>query len=93
MYRYGPIAEYRCRVGHAHSALSMIGPYREAQERALWAALVALEEGAELSRGLANSSGAEAYIREAEDKAEHARTLKALIMGIQDFNLPGQVEF
>jgi two-component system, chemotaxis family, protein-glutamate methylesterase/glutaminase len=89
-YHFGKVVEYRCRVGHAHSPLSMIWNHREAQERALWAALVALEEGATLSTHLAGSLGKEAYAREAEDKARHAETLKALIMSIKDFNPPGQ---
>lgn len=88
-YHFGPLTEYRCRVGHAHSALSMVWTHREAQERALWAALVALEEGATLSRHLADSFGKEAYAREAEDQARHAETLKSLILSIRDFNPSG----
>lgn len=89
-YRYGPVTEYRCRVGHAHSAASMTAPHREAQERALWAALVALEEGSVLSRHLADSGRNETYAREAEDKARHAETLRALITNMQDSEPPEQ---
>lgn len=78
-YRLGSIIEYRCRVGHAHSPLSMMQPQQEAQKRAFWAALVALEEGATLSNQLADSTGAEAYAREAQEKARHAEALRMLI--------------
>lgn len=52
------------------------------QERALWTALVALEEGATLSLGLAESTGHKAYAKEAEDKTKHAQALKTLIASI-----------
>lgn len=82
-YRFGPITEYRCRVGHAHSPLSIVNTHRETQERALWAAVVALEEGVTLSKQLADTTGSQAYVREAEDKARHAEALKALIANIK----------
>jgi two-component system, chemotaxis family, protein-glutamate methylesterase/glutaminase len=82
-YRFGPITEFRCLVGHAHSALSLTHTHREAQERALWAALVALEEGAKLSKQLADSTDSQAYQREAEEKSKHAEVLKAFITDIK----------
>jgi two-component system, chemotaxis family, protein-glutamate methylesterase/glutaminase len=78
-YQFGQITEFRCRVGHAHSLLSMTETHRETQERALWAAIVALEEGAILSKQLADATGSHAYVTEAEDKTRHAATLKDFI--------------
>lgn len=75
-YRFGPIKEFRCLVGHAHSALSLADTHREAQEKALWAALVALEEGAVLSKQLADATDSPAYRKEAEEKSRHAEALK-----------------
>jgi two-component system chemotaxis response regulator CheB len=43
---------FRCRVGHAFSAESLFMAKRDALEAALWAAVVALEERADLSRRL-----------------------------------------
>lgn len=82
-YRFGSITEYRCRVGHAHSPLSIVNTHRATQERALWAAVVALEEGAMLLKQLADTTGSQAYMREAEDKAKHAEALKAFIASIK----------
>jgi two-component system chemotaxis response regulator CheB len=36
--------EYRCLVGHRYSALALLQAHSEAQEKALWAAVVSLEE-------------------------------------------------
>lgn len=82
-YRFGPIKEFRCLVGHAHSGLSLANTHREALERALWAALVALEEGAILSKQLADSTDSQAYQKEAEEKSKHAAALKAFITNIK----------
>jgi two-component system, chemotaxis family, protein-glutamate methylesterase/glutaminase len=42
--RHDNLAEYRCLVGHAYSALSFLVAHHETEERALWSAVVALEE-------------------------------------------------
>jgi two-component system, chemotaxis family, protein-glutamate methylesterase/glutaminase len=44
----GALTELRCRVGHIYSLESAIATHLETQERTLWSAVVALEEGAEL---------------------------------------------
>lgn len=41
---------YRCRVGHSFSAIALVSGKQDALEAALWAAVVALEERADLSR-------------------------------------------
>ena len=49
----GELLEYRCLVGHVYSARSVLQCHSEAQENALWAAVVALEESANLVRAVA----------------------------------------
>jgi two-component system chemotaxis response regulator CheB len=49
----GPSVRYRCRVGHAYSQESMIAAQNDSVERALWAALRALEERGALIHKLA----------------------------------------
>ena len=49
----GGILEYRCRVKHAYSPEAMLAAHSETEERTLWSAVVALEEGAELAENLA----------------------------------------
>jgi two-component system, chemotaxis family, protein-glutamate methylesterase/glutaminase len=47
--RQGRIREYRCRVGHAYSPLAMASEHEDTIERTLWAAVVALEEAADIA--------------------------------------------
>lgn len=46
----GNHVEYHCRVGHTYSARTMLAEHFATQERAIWSAIVAIEEGAALAR-------------------------------------------
>jgi two-component system chemotaxis response regulator CheB len=47
-FRFGPITEFKCRVGHAYSSENMLIAHEDAEERASWSAIESLEEGADL---------------------------------------------
>jgi hypothetical protein len=49
----GDLVRYRCHVGHAYTADSMVAAQASTVEGALWSALRTLEEKAELSRRMA----------------------------------------
>jgi len=49
----GRYTEYRCRIGHSYSTRTMLAEHFEVQERMMWQAVVALEEGAVLASRLA----------------------------------------
>lgn len=46
------VLEYRCLVEHRFSPISLLAAHSDKQERALWAAVLALEEADELARVL-----------------------------------------
>ena len=54
--RHGRIIEFTCRVGHVYSPLTLAQGHHETVERTLWAALVALEEAAEINDRIAPGS-------------------------------------
>jgi len=54
--RDGKLLRYVCRVGHAYSGESMLQDQSDAAERALWAALRALEERSDLAVRMAKRS-------------------------------------
>ncbi|HWE36718.1 MAG TPA: chemotaxis protein CheB [Isosphaeraceae bacterium] len=55
--RDGELVRYRCRVGHAWTAHSLVAEQAQAVESALWSALRALEERAELCGRIAERLG------------------------------------
>jgi two-component system, chemotaxis family, protein-glutamate methylesterase/glutaminase len=72
----GPL-RYRCRVGHAFTADSLVAGQVEAVEAALWSALRLLEERATLQEKLANRFETRGSGRQAERFAEDAETTTA----------------
>lgn len=82
--------EYRCRVGHVFSPRSMLAEHFAAQEKALYGAIVALEEGASLATRLAGQfekDVCERLLREARERAEQAEVVRKLLRERQSFSL------
>jgi two-component system chemotaxis response regulator CheB len=52
----GELVRYRCHVGHAYTVDSIVGAHAALVESALWTAVRALEEKAQLSRRLVERS-------------------------------------
>lgn len=81
------LLRFRCRVGHAYSAEGAVDAQGESVETALWAALRALQERAQLSERLAERVGGagakrssqrfEAFAREAREQADVIHRLLA----------------
>jgi two-component system chemotaxis response regulator CheB len=81
-FQEGEVVRYRCRVGHAYSIEGLDATQREHLEDALWAALRALDENAELSARMAeraHSRGLGAAAGRFEERARTAREQSGLV--------------
>ena len=91
----GGTLKFRCRVGHAYTADSMLEEQNMDVERALWAALRSLEENAELSHRLADrarNGGLVNSERRYKDRAResfvNAKVLRELLTGAKQVPAP-----
>lgn len=82
----GELIRFRCRVGHAYSAETLLNEQAVGLEAALWTALRALEESAALSRRLAaraqdrgQGQVARRFRAHAHDLAQRAATVRAAL--------------
>jgi two-component system, chemotaxis family, protein-glutamate methylesterase/glutaminase len=85
----GKITRYRCRVGHAYTSASLKVEMDQSTERALWAAMRALEERAALSqRVINNPKGSHAYSHrfreQVNDDTANARLIRKMIFASDD---------
>ena len=82
----GPM-RFRCRVGHAYTGGTLLAEKVHSYEGALWEALRALEESANLAHRMARSAraannlrSAERFEQQAENKEQHAGALRAMLL-------------
>jgi two-component system chemotaxis response regulator CheB len=71
----GELTRYRCRIGHAYSAQTLLSEQSEALEEALWIALRALEENVSLSKRMAQRAqehGSKHSAKQFNEQAEAA---------------------
>ena len=82
------IHEYRCLVGHCYSAKGLLQAHSEAQEKALWSAVVALEEAINLVEAAASEFPPklrESLREQAELKQQQAKKLRAILERLEPF--------
>jgi two-component system chemotaxis response regulator CheB len=72
------IKEYRCRVGHTYSALSLAHEHEETLERKLWEAVVALEESADIVEHMARQSSG-TINQKAGNRREQASAIRQML--------------
>jgi two-component system, chemotaxis family, protein-glutamate methylesterase/glutaminase len=85
---YGGLREYTCLVGHRYSARVLLQAHSEAQEKSLWAAVVALEEAANLVREVADDFPLEVAARLREQvakKLDQAAAVRRILQELESF--------
>lgn len=86
----GPL-EFRCRVGHVMSLGTLVNESSSTQERKLYEALVAMQEGADLAELVARQAADDVrnqFIEEAKQLRAHADTLRRIIETRDEPGLP-----
>ena len=87
----GKLKRLQCHVGHSYTELSLMAEKDGALETALWSALRALEENADLRRRMARHSGgpigpmgemARRYERQAQDAENRAAVLREVLVSV-----------
>lgn len=87
---HGNGSEYRCRVGHTYSPKAMLAEHYSTQEKALYSAMVALEEGASLAKRLTDKFDPELRERlheEVRDREAEAEMLRKLLAERRTFSI------
>ena len=86
----GNLREFRCLVGHKYSPRSVLEAHSDTEERALWAAVLVLEESAELVRAVESEFPAEVAQRlklQGELKNSQAAEIRALLQKLEPFQV------
>ena len=82
LYENGRASEFRCRVGHILSLKTLFDEHTSTQERKLYEAVVALEEGADLAERMAQDQNGVEYEelnKESEQLRRGAEMIRRLI--------------
>lgn len=82
---------YRCRVGHAYSTETMVKAQGESSERALWAALRALEERVGLMNRIAERARMRGHEATAAMFEQRSRRIDEDVRAVHDLIVSGQV--
>ncbi|MBV9264790.1 MAG: chemotaxis protein CheB [Acidobacteriaceae bacterium] len=80
-FEAGTLVEYRCRTGHAYTALTFAAEYHSKVQRKLWEAVVTLEHAAQIADQLSLQFG-EDYKRQANDRRQQASVIQDLLNDI-----------
>ena len=81
--------EYRCLVGHRYSTRTLLAAHSEAQEKALWSAVVALEEAANIVNVVAPQFSDEAAARlraQGDKRLKQASEIRAILQDLDPFH-------
>jgi len=81
------VREYRCLVEHRYSDIALLTAHSETQERALWSAVLVLEEAAVIARDIASRwpSLSDSLLTQAAEKQAQAQAVRAVIATLRPF--------
>lgn len=88
--RTGSLVEIRCLVGHVYSVQTLLAAHCEAQEKALWAAVVSLREPMVLVESLSDQFTPEQLQKlriQAEKKQAQATILEEILANLEPFEV------
>ncbi len=86
--RDGELVEYECLVGHRYGPEALLHAHAETQERALWSAVVALEEARTLVREVSPyvPAGVRSSLQtEVEEKLQQAARIREILHDLTPF--------
>ncbi len=84
------ITEFHCLVGHRYSPEGMLRAHYETEERALWAAVVALEEAGKMVEAVGRYVSSEVrrnLEQDAADKRRQAQTVRGVLDELNAYHL------
>src|SRR4051812_41891614 len=90
LYKDDELVEIRCLVGHTYSPMTLLQAHVEAQESALWAAVVALREAGTIVDSLGGAfplTTLERLRAQVEKKREQAMLVERVIADLEQFDL------
>jgi two-component system chemotaxis response regulator CheB len=81
------VREYRCLVEHRFSEAGLLRAHSDTQERALWAAVLVLEEAAIIAREAAAHlpRAAETLRAQASEKEQQAEAVRRVLLDLRPF--------
>ncbi|MCU1238615.1 MAG: chemotaxis protein CheB [Candidatus Solibacter sp.] len=82
------LRDYGCLVGHRYSAKALLAAHSEAQEKALWSAVVALEEAANIVWAVGPGFAPEVndrLVRQVEKKRQQALVVRKVLEALEAF--------
>ena len=84
------LREYHCLVGHAYSAVGLLQAHSEAQEKAVWSAVAALEEATKLVEAVAMDlppAAVERIEKQAKQKRQQAQEIRRILERLEPFGI------
>jgi two-component system chemotaxis response regulator CheB len=82
--------EFVCLVGHRYSARALLEAHSESQEKALWSAVVALEETVNITRAVTTEftpEAAESLREQSAKRVKEAVLLREILQRLEPFSI------